>query len=172
MQIFAQRGIESRWWNNVSAKTEFSGIRAELRSFSTCHPKNSGSLKVFLLAVSRGTVKVFLEFLDRLVRQQAGRKVFLIVDHHAVRKSTKVAKWLTENEDKIHLFFLPAYSPELNPDELLNQGLKSNAFRQGRAKDKQDMMSKARAFLRSKQRRSGKVRKYFDGPKVAYAAAA
>jgi transposase len=132
---------------------------------------NQGDLR-FMVFDERFTVTVFLEFLDRLVRQQAGRKVFLIVDRHAVHKATKVAKWLAKNEDKIRLFFLPAYSPELNPDELLNQDLKSNAFRQGRAKDKQDMMSKTRAFLRSKQRRPGKVRKYFDGPKVAYAAAA
>lgn len=127
---------------------------------------NQGDLR-FMVFDKRFTVGVFLEFLDRLVREQAGRKVFLIVDRHTVHKATKMAKWLTENEDKIRLLFLPDYIPELNPDDLLNQDLKSNAFRQGRAKDKQDMMSTTRAFLRSNQRRPGKVRRYFDGPKVA-----
>lgn len=132
---------------------------------------NQGDLR-FMVFDKRFTVKVFMEFLDRLVRHQAGKKVFLIVDRHAVHKATKVAKWLGENENQIRLFFLPPYSPELNPDELLNQDLKNNGFREGRARDKQDMMSKMRAFLRSKQRRPLKVRRYFEGKKVAYAAAA
>lgn len=132
---------------------------------------NQGDLR-FMVFDERFTVTVFLEFLGRLVRQQAGQKVFLIVDRHAVHKAKKTAKWLEENKDRMQLFSLPSYSPELNPDALLNQDLKSNAFRQGRARDKQDMMSKTKAFLRSRQRRPVKVSRYFEGPKVAYAAAA
>jgi len=48
--------------------------------------------------------------LDRVVRHQAGQKIFLIIDRHAVHKTSKVVKWLGENEDKIRLFFLPTYS--------------------------------------------------------------
>jgi len=68
----------------------------------------------------RVTVSVFMDFLNSLVRQQDDRKVFLIVDRHSLHKARKVAKWLEENQKKIQRFFLPAYSPELNPDELLN----------------------------------------------------
>lgn len=131
---------------------------------------DQGDLR-FMVYGERFTVTVFLDFLNRLVRQQDGRKVFLIVDRHSVHKARKVATWLEGNQEKIQLFFLPAYSLELNPDELLNQDLKSNAFRQGRARDKAEMMAKTRAFLRGRQRRSGHVKRYFEAPAVAYAAA-
>lgn len=132
---------------------------------------NQGDLRFMVFGASF-TVKIFLGFLDRLVRSEAGRKVFLIVDRHSVHKAKKVEKWLSENEGRISLFFLPSYSPELNPDELLNQDIKGNAFRRGRVADRQDMMTKTRAYLRSCQCRPGKVKRYFEGEKVAYAATA
>ena len=86
---------------------------------------NQGDLR-FMVFCERFIATVFLGILGRLVRQQAERKVFLIVDRHAVHKAKKATRWLAEHKDKIQLFFLPAYSPELNPGELLNQDLKSN----------------------------------------------
>ena len=76
------------------------------------------------------------------------------------------------SKDKIRLFLLPRYSPELNPDELANQDIKRNIFRDGKAKDKPELMGKLRGFLRSRQRRPHKVKKYFEGKYVAYAKAA
>ncbi|MEA2076245.1 MAG: mechanosensitive ion channel [Euryarchaeota archaeon] len=58
-----------------------------------------------------------MEFLGRLTRQSQ-RKVFLIVDSHPVHRSKKVKSWIEENSHHICLFFLPGYSPELNPDAI------------------------------------------------------
>jgi len=132
---------------------------------------NQGDLS-FMVFEGRFTVKVFLEFLARMVKQREGRKVFLVVDRHSVHKAKKVMTWLAEHEDKIRLFFLPSYSPELNPDELANQDIKRNIFRDGKAKDKPELMGKLRGFLRSRQRRPAKVKKYFEGKFVDYAKAA
>jgi transposase len=132
---------------------------------------NQGDLR-FMVFGQHFTVKVFLEFLGRLTRSEAGRKVFLIVDRHSVHKSRQVEKWIDENAERIRLFFLPAYSPELNPDELLNQDLKGNVHREGKVATKVEMMSRTRAFLRSRLRRPATVRKYFEGKQVVYAAAA
>ena len=77
---------------------------------------NQGRLN-FMVFKDRFVSKVFLEFLNRLVRQSE-RKVFLIVDNHPVHRSKKVKLWLQEHEEEIRVFFLPGYSPELNPDEL------------------------------------------------------
>lgn len=95
-----------------------------------------------------------------------------LVDRHSDHKSTHIETWLADKKDKIGLFFLPAYSPELNPDELVNRDVKRNIFRNGRAKTKPALMSKLRSFLRSKQRRPAKVKKYFKGKFVTYARAA
>jgi transposase len=132
---------------------------------------NQGNLS-FSVFEGRFTVDVFQNFLERLVQQQAGQKIFLIVDRHSVHKSGRITKWLSARKDAIEMFFLPAYSPELNPDELLNQDVKRNLFRKGRAKTKPELMGKLRGFFRSKQRRPEKVKNYFNGKYVAYAKAA
>jgi len=99
----------------------------------------------------RFTVKIFLEFLTRMVKQLEGRKMFLIVDRISVHKAKKVQEWLAKHVDKIRLFLLPPYSPELNPDQLANQDIKRNIFRDGKAKDKPELMGRLRCFLRSRQ---------------------
>jgi transposase len=132
---------------------------------------NQGNLS-FSVFESSFTAEIFQNFLERLVKQQAGKKIFLIVDRHSVHKSKRIAKWLSERKEQIEMFFLPAYSPELNPDELVNQDIKSNIFRKGRATTKLELMGKLRSFLRSKQRSPEKIKSYFKGEHVSYAMAA
>lgn len=115
-------------------------------------------------------VDVFLDFLKRLVRQ-AERKVFLIVDGHPVHRSGKAKAWLKKNAHRICLFFLPAYSPELNPDEMLNQDVKSNAVRRRRAHNQDELLKNVRGYLRCRQHQSHVVKKYFEEQHVRYAAA-
>jgi transposase len=78
----------------------------------------------------RFTARVFLNFLGRLLRltRKTRKKVFLVVDGHPVHKARSVTRWLDEHREQIRVFFLPSYSPELNPDELLNQDVKTNAL--------------------------------------------
>jgi transposase len=65
----------------------------------------------------------FVEFLERLCYSRK-RKIFLIVDNLRVHKSTVVREWLEERTEKVELFFLPSYSPDLNPDEHVNADMK------------------------------------------------
>lgn len=88
---------------------------------------NRGKL-CFQLFTQRFDATVILDFLRRLIRHSS-QKVFLIVDSHPVHRSRAVHQWLKKHADRIRMFFLPAYSPELNPDELLNHNVKANAVR-------------------------------------------
>jgi hypothetical protein len=81
-----------------------------------------------------------------------------------------VKRWLARHRQQIRLFFLPGYSPDLNPDELLNQDVKTNAVGRRRPRNKMDMVGNVRSYLWSTQRRPQKVRAYFKHPKVRYAA--
>ena len=128
---------------------------------------NKGQIN-FMVFKGRFISKVFLEFLNRLVRQSK-RKVFLIVDRHSVHRSRKVKQWLQEQVDKIRLFFLPSYSPELNPDELLNQDVKSNTIRKNRPSHQDELVKNVRSYLRKRQMQSHIVAKYFHGKHVRYA---
>lgn len=130
---------------------------------------NKGQLN-FMVFKQRFKANVFEEFLRRLVRQSE-RKVFIIVDGHPVHRSGKVKKWLNKNEKYIRLFFLPSYSPELNPDEILNQDVKSNAVGRKRARCQSELIANVRSFLWGRQRRPNVVKKYFSEKHVSYAAA-
>jgi len=129
---------------------------------------NLGRLS-FMVFEGRFSADVFLEFLRRLLRTSS-RKVFLIVDRHPVHRSRKVGTWLTANDRRIKMFFLPGYSPELNPTELLNQDVKSNSVGRQRAGSKQELMRNVRGYLRSRQRTPQVVRNYFLEKNVRYAA--
>jgi transposase len=84
---------------------------------------NQGKAR-FMLYRNTLTAEVLIQFLGRLIRD-AGRKVFLVLDNLRVHHSRKVQAWLEQKSDRIALFFLPSYSPELNPDEYLNADLKA-----------------------------------------------
>jgi len=97
----------------------------------------------------RFTVKIFLKFIAQIMKQLKGRKVFLVVEQHSVHKEKKIQDWLAEHDDKIRLFILLHYSHELKPDELANQDIKQNIFRDGKVKNNPKLMGKLRGFIRS-----------------------
>lgn len=130
---------------------------------------NLGRLN-FMVFKERFAAAVFLEFLRRLVRQSS-RKVYLIVDRHPVHRSRKVKNWLEKNAQQIRLVLLPGYSPELNPDEMLNQDVKSNATGRKRAGNQGELLKSVRSFLRRRQLQPYMVARYFFEEHVRYAAA-
>jgi transposase len=132
---------------------------------------NRGRL-AFMIFRQRFTARVFLNFLGRLLRltRKARRRIFLIVDGHPVHKARSVSRWLAEQREQIQIFFLPPYSPELNPDELLNQDVKTNALGRVRPVNVQEMMGNVRSYLRITQARPRLVKNYFRESHVKYAA--
>jgi hypothetical protein len=76
---------------------------------------NRGRLS-FMVFRQRFTARVFLQFCRRLLRQ-VGHPVFLIVDGHPVHTAAVTQQWLQRHRERLRLFFLPPYSPELNPDD-------------------------------------------------------
>jgi transposase len=65
----------------------------------------------------------FQEFVERLVCRKK-RKVFLIVDNARTHRCKKLAEWVGKHKTRVELFYLPPYSPDLNPDEHLNADVK------------------------------------------------
>src|SRR5271167_4481914 len=132
---------------------------------------NRGRL-AFMIFRQRFTAPVFLKFLRRLVRsrQEAKQKVYLIADGHPVHKSRAVTRWLQQHAAPIRIFWLPAYSPELNPDELLNQDVKTNALGRVRPENLPQMMEFVRSYLRITQGSPKRVKRYFHEGHVQYAA--
>ena len=129
---------------------------------------NRGSL-YFRVFTGRFDSRVFIDFVGRLIRQ-AGRKLFLIVDGHSAHKSRVTREWLAAHERSVRVFYLPPYSPELNPDEYLNNDVKANASGRRLSKNKAELVQNVRGYLRSTQKQPRVVASFFEEEHVRYAA--
>jgi transposase len=130
---------------------------------------NAGRLR-FRLFTGSFTGAVFIEFLGRLLRDCGGRRVHLIVDGHPVHRAKLVSAWVGRHAERIELHFLPGYSPELNPVELLHQDVKANAAGRRRARSAAELTKQLRSYLRRRQRQPEVVARFFPHPRTCYAA--
>ncbi|MDR4497272.1 MAG: transposase [Candidatus Scalindua sp.] len=113
--------------------------------------------------------ETLIEFLKRVIRDST-RKIFLILDNLKVHHSYVVRDWLNKHKEQLEVFFLPSYSPELNPDEYLNCDLKVGVHSQMPAKTKDQLKNNTISHLRKLQKLPNRVRRYFKHRKIAYAA--
>ncbi len=111
----------------------------------------------------------FIVFLGRLIRQ-IKQKVFLILDNHSVHHSKKVKAYVEKHKDSIELFYLPAYCPDLNPQELVNQDVKANSNNFRAVKCIEDLTINLRYYLTTIQFNEFKIMKFFTKKEVRYAA--
>jgi len=140
---------------------------------------NRGHLS-FMVFKASFTGSVMVKFAARLLKhhratkirrgEKAG-KVFVILDGHPVHKSRRFKAWLAEHADHIDVFFLPGYSPELNPAEYLNHDTKA-AVCKSRPGDEQEQRHAVRSHLSRRQAERTTVVNMFQHPSVKYAAAA
>ena len=111
----------------------------------------------------------FIQFIKQLIKG-AKKEIFLVLDNLRVHHAKVVKAWLEDYKHRIALFFLPAYSPELNPDEYLNGDLKSGVHSKSPARDKESLTNKVRAHMKILQRSPNRVKKYCKHRTIFYAA--
>jgi transposase len=131
---------------------------------------NAGRLR-FRLFVGSFNGPVFIEFLGRLLRDCRGQKVHLIEDGHPVHHAKLISAWVGRHADQIELHFLPGYSPELNPVELLNHDVKANAAGRRRPRSASELRDELHGYLRRRQRQPQVLVRFFNHPTTRYAAA-
>ena len=129
---------------------------------------NRGHL-AFMVFHGKFDGRLFIRFLQRLLKQTAG-KVYLIVDGHPVHRAVIVREFVAANAARLRLIRLPGYCPELNPDELLNQDVKTNALGKSRPTNRTEMMAGVRSHLHRRQRQPQVIRNLFQEKHVRYAA--
>jgi hypothetical protein len=81
-----------------------------------------------------------------------------------------VKAWLTENSDHIEVFYLPPYSPDMNPDEYLNCDLKQGIRASSPARTQTQLEKKVLGHMRKIQALPQRVISYFLHPAIRYAA--
>ena len=160
-----------RSWSPVGRTPVIEGTGQRFGANVISAISNKGRLQ-FRVFKEKFVAAVFIDFLHRLIRQGKGQKITLILDGHPVHRSKKVRAWAAAHAEQIELQFLPGYSPELNPTELLNQDVKTNALGRRRPRSQPELIGDTRSYLRSTQRRPQLVARYFEGEHVRYAKAA
>ena len=128
---------------------------------------NQGSMKWNVFKESF-TTDLFIDFLRRLT-YKSPKKVFLILDNHKVHHAKKVTAWVQKHSHKIQLFFLPPYSPELNPQELVNQEIKGHSSNFKLMTSMEALSINLRCYLTKIQFNRYKIKAYFQKDSVRYA---
>lgn len=167
-----------------------SGVRSDFHSGTTWAPKGKTpvvratgarfSINMISAISARGALQfmvvkggvnatVFIEFLKLLVHGRR-RPVFLIVDGHPAHRAKVVKQYIESLEGKLRLFFLPGYSPELNPDELVWNHVKNHGIGRKIIHNAQEMRRAVVKHLRWLQRTPDIVRSFFQAPETRYAA--
>ncbi|MHB8380706.1 MAG: IS630 family transposase [Acidimicrobiales bacterium] len=144
------------------------GKRLSVNMISSVNSK--GGLH-FRLAEGRLNAAAFIDYLGALLRDVRGN-IFLIVDGHPAHKAKKVAAFLATTKGRLEMFFLPGYSPNLNPDEWVWKNIKHDAVGKARilsATELRDVV--LRAVARLKKYRAI-VRGFFQDPELSYILAA
>ena len=123
------------------------------------------------MIIEKGSVNagIFIEFLKRLIKG-ARQNIFLIVDRGPAHRAKKVDDFVQTLGGKLRLFFLPPYSPDRNPDELVWKHLKADTVGRIAVTSKDDFAKKVRRSMRRLQNDPRKIRSFYQKPSLRYAA--
>jgi transposase len=123
----------------------------------------------FMIVPGRVNAGAFINFIKRLL-VGADEMIFLVVDGHPAHKAKRVKTFVESVKDKFRLFFLPPYSPELNPDERVWNDLKNNAVGRQAIASPDQLHGAVLSHLRFIQKSPDRVRAYFNNATTRYAA--
>ena len=142
------------------------GQRFSLNMISAVSPK--GQLR-FMVTPKRVGASVFVEFLQRLMHGR-NKSIFLVVDGHPTHKANLVKTFVERMKGQLRLFYLPPYSPELNPDEYVWNDVKNNGVGRSIITNRKHLRSAATSRLRYLQKNPDHVRTFFKSDTTSYAA--
>jgi transposase len=129
---------------------------------------NEGAIR-FMTYKETMTAALFITFLSRFSRSTTG-KIFLILDRLPAHVAGKVEAWVAARPERIELFYLPRYSPELNAVEYLNNDLKGGVNAAGLPHDKPELRTRIQEFMRKLLHLPKHVMSFFQHPCTQYAA--
>jgi transposase len=119
--------------------------------------------------VHEGTVNaaVFIDFCKRLLRDQPG-PVYLVVDGHPAHRARATGEYVASTAGRLKLYFLPGYSPELNPDEWVWKNVKHDRAGKATVTNKDDLKATVVSALRRLQKLPALIRGFFADPCLRY----
>jgi len=142
------------------------GKRLSLNMISSI--TNQGKVQFMIYSDTMDAEK-FISFITQLIKSSS-TKIYVIVDNLRVHHANMVKEWLDTHKNEVEVFYLPSYSPELNPDEYLNCDLKQGISDKKMPKTKEDLIENVNQHMTMLQDKPDRVRKYFKHKSIKYAA--
>jgi transposase len=128
-----------------------------------------GHMRFMIKETGGVNAEVFIEFLRRLMIGSKNR-IFIIVDRGSAHVAKKTKAFVASLAGQLRLFYLPPYSPDRNPDELVWKHLKADTVGRTSITSLDDFKDKVRSSMLSLQRSPAKIRAFFQKPSLQYAA--
>ncbi len=128
-----------------------------------------GHMRFMIKETGGVNAEVFIEFLRRLMIGSKNR-IFIIVDRGPAHVAKKTKAFVATLGGRLRLFYLPPYSPDKNPDELVWKHLKADTVGRISITSFDDFKDKVRSSMLSLQRSPAKIRAFFQKPSLQYAA--
>jgi transposase len=129
---------------------------------------NQGMVEFMIYSGTMNSERL-ITFLEQLIKGK-GQKTYLILDNLRVHHSKLVKEWLENRTNQIEIFYLPAYSPEKNPDEYLNCDLKYGLSDTPAPKTQEQLQENVENHMKMLQANNERVKKYFHHEDIKYAA--
>ena len=116
-----------------------------------------------LFRVEKGMVnaKTFVDFLKKMMRHHRGRKIVVVTDQAPPHIAKRVEEFVEANKKSFTLYYLPPYSPELNPADHGWGYLKKNKLRDHTAQSVGELKELTRSSMWSIQKRKSLVKSFF-----------
>jgi len=111
----------------------------------------------------------FIGFMGQMIKYRR-KKIFLIVDGASAHTSKTVKSWIEIHKKKIELYYLPPYSPDLNPDEHTNADVKYGVGSKHPKRDKESLRKATEEHMMMLNGSPERIKRYFLDPVISYAA--
>lgn len=143
--------------------------KRKIRCNSISAISNRGEIEFMFFdgAMNTDTFKLFCE---KLIWGKE-RPIYLIVDNLRVHHAKLLKPWLEEMEQQkgFRIYYLPSYSPELNPDEYLNRDIKAHLAEKAIPSSESKLKQAIHNHLTNKKKSPQSIIKLFHKKEVQYA---
>ena len=158
-----------RTWGKIGETPVVLSTGARYRMSLISAVTSRGHMRFMIKEKGGVNADVFIEFLRRLLIGSKNR-IFLIVDRGPAHVAKKTKAFVASLGGRLRLFYLPPYSPDKNPDELVWKHLKADTVGRTSITSFDDFKDKVRSSMLSLQRNPAKIRAFFQKPSLQYAA--
>jgi transposase len=163
---FRADAVQGTTWG-VKGQTPVVDVPGKRQTISAASAVNSKGGFWFATYQGGMTAELFVAMLKLIMRGRR-RPLYLILDSLPAHKAKMVHDYVEGTDEKLKLFYLPGYAPELNPDELVWSYVKRTGTAKRPLGLRESLQDCIEEDLRNLQNNPGLIRSFFKAPDVSY----